>query len=372
MVNGFVHGDGDARNALIVVFLRGGADGLNMVVPVEDDGYYTARPLVGIGRSNTVRLDDLFALHTQLAALAPLFHDGNLAIIHNAGSEDTTRSHFEAQDFMEHGGGGGGGWIGRYLRNRPDGPGGPLAAVALGRTAPEALRGAPGTVVIESFSDFALGERAPAAMTALQRLYNEETGAFGTTARSTLAALDKVTRLNERDYKPSGGAVYPAGEFGDGLRRIAQMIRARVGLEAACLDLGGWDSHFASATLMDPLMKQLAEGLAAFHTDLGDDMRHTTVVVMTEFGRRVYENASLGTDHGRGSVMFALGGDVAGGRVLARWQGLEMDRLEPPGDLPVHHNYRDVLAPILARHSGMTDFSRVFPGYTVSPVALYA
>lgn len=369
---GFVNGDGDTKNALVVIFLRGGADGLNMVVPVEDDTYYHARPLVGITKSATVPLDGMFALNPQLAPLADLYRAGDLAIVHGAGTEESSRSHFEAQDFMEHGGLGGGGWLGRYLRYRPNGPGGPLAAVAIGSAAPEALRGAPATVVMESFSDFALGERAPAAMNALERLYAQEPGPLGTAARSTLAALGKITKLNERDYKPAGDAQYPPGELGDGLCRIAQMVKAKVGLEAACLDIGGWDAHFAAATLMDPLMKQLAEGMAAFHADLNSMMQSTTLVVMTEFGRRVYENASLGTDHGRGSVMFVLGGGVRGGKVYCDWKGLSMDKLEAPGDLPVQHNYRDVLAPVLARHSGMSDFSHVFPDYTFSPLGLYA
>ncbi|MBM3290543.1 MAG: DUF1501 domain-containing protein [Candidatus Hydrogenedentes bacterium] len=368
----FIHGDGDATNALVVVFLRGGADGLNMVVPIEDDAYYSARPLVGISKRNAVPLDDLFALNPRLAPLADLYRDGDLAIVHCAGSEDQTRSHFEAQDAMEHGGAGGGGWLGRYLRHRPNGPGGPLSAVAIGSAAPEALRGAPAAVVMESFADFALGERAPTAMAALERLYAPEADALGGAARATIAALGKIAQLNERDYTPANGAQYPQSQFGDGLCRIAQMVKANVGLESACLDLGGWDAHFASGTLMDPLMDDLSKGLTAFHTDLNGAMRNTTVVVMTEFGRRVYENASLGTDHGRASVMFAIGGGVRGGKVYCDWPGLALDKLEAPGDLPVQHNYRDVLAPVLARHSGITDFSRVFPDYDLSPLDLLA
>lgn len=369
---GFVNGNGDAKNALVVIFLRGGADGLNMVVPIEDDSYYTARPLVGISKKETLPLDGMFALNPQLAPLADLYRDGDLAIVHCAGSEDQTRSHFEAQDSMEHGGTAGGGWLGRYLRYRPNAPGGPLAAVAIGSAAPEVLRGAPATVVMESFSDFALGERAPAALSALGRLYASEPGALGAAARSTLAALGQIAELNEGGYTPENGALYPKSQLGDGLCHVARLLKAKVGLEVACLDLGGWDSHFASGTLMNPLMKQLANGMAAFRADLNGAMQSTTLVVMTEFGRRVYENASLGTDHGRASVMFVMGGGVRGGKVYCDWQGLSMDKLEAPGDLPVQNNYRDVLAPILARHSGIEDYSRVFPDYALSPLGLYA
>jgi len=368
----YIHGNGDATNALVVIFLRGGADGLNMVVPVEDDAYYTARPLVGVSKNETVPLDDMFALNPHLTPLVNLYRSGDLAIVHCAGSEDQTRSHFEAQDSMEHGGSGGGGWLGRYLRYRPNGPGGPLAAVAIGSAAPEALRSAPATVVMNSFEDFALGERAPAAMSALEKLYEPESGALGVAARSTLAALDKITQLNASSYAPNNGARYPQSQLGNGLQHIAQLLKAKVGLEAACLDLGGWDSHFASATLINPLMKDLAESVAAFCADMNGAMQNTTVVVMTEFGRRVYENASLGTDHGRASAMFVLGGGVRGGKVYCDWKGLAMDKLEAPGDLPVQNNYRDVLAPVLSRHSGMTDFARVFPNYAMTPMALYA
>ncbi len=368
----YVHGDGDTNNALVVIFLRGGADGLNMVVPVEDDAYFNARPLVGVSKKAAVPLDGMFALNPQLSPLANLYRSGDLAIVHCAGSEDQTRSHFEAQDSMEHGGAGGGGWLGRYMRYRPNGPGGPLAAVAIGSAAPEALRGAPATVVMNSFEDFALGERAPASMSALERLYAPESGALGVAARSTLSALGKINELNASNYTPNNNAAYPQSQLGDGLCHIAQLLKAKVGMEAACLDLGGWDSHFASATLIDPLMKDLADSVAAFHADMNGAMRNTTVVVMTEFGRRVYENASLGTDHGRASAMFVLGGGVRGGKVYCDWKGLAMDKLEAPGDLPVQNNYRDVLAPVLARHSGMTDYARVFPEYALTPLELYA
>ena len=227
---GFVNGSVDTKNALVVIFLRGGADGLNMFVPVDDDAYYASRPLVGISKSATVPLDGMFGLNPQLAPLAKLFRDGGLAIVHCAGSEDQTRSHFEAQDLMEHGGAGGGGWLGRYLRYRPQESGGPLAAVAIGSAAPEALRGAPGTVVMETFADFALGERAPAAMSALERLYAAEPGPLGDAARSTLAALGKIAQLRERDYTPANNANYPRTQLGDCLFHIAHLLKPNVGL----------------------------------------------------------------------------------------------------------------------------------------------
>lgn len=367
----FLDGNGDAQAALVVVFLRGGADGLNLVAPYADDAYRKARPNLGLGAKDVVALDAQFGLNQRLAPLERLYKDGALAIVHGAGSEDTSRSHFEAQDWMEHGGPVAGGWLGRYLRYRPIPAVHPLAAVAIGKTAPEVLRGAPSSVVIESFEGFSFGEKSDTYLDALAELYGNQADFLGDTARDTIHAIREIERLRDTPYAPERGAVYPTGDFGDGLCRIAQLIKSRLGVAAATIDLPGWDSHFAQGTLVNPLMEQLAGGLAALHADLGEQMARTTVVVMSEFGRRVYENASYGTDHGRGGVMFLLGGGVAGGRVLGEWKGLAQAELEGPGDVPVWTNYRNVLAPILARHGGMSDFGQVFPGFAVSALGIY-
>lgn len=352
---------------LVVVFLRGGADALQMVVPVQDDGYYIARPQTGVPTNETLDLDGFFALHPALAPLREPYSDGRLLAIHGAGSEDDTRSHFEAQDLMEHGGLAAGGWLGRYLRELPR-PAGPLSAVALGKTAPESLRGAPAVVVLETLDAFSFGDRSDTLRDQLARLYGAEPDYLGLAGRDTLRALEQVETLRGQPYRPARGAEYPDGPFGRSLQQAARLIKARVGVEAACLDLDGWDTHLATGTLMEPLMRQLGAGLAAFCRDLGPDLDRTTVVVMSEFGRRVRENASFGTDHGRGGIMFVLGGDVRGGRVLARWKGLDDGNLIGPGDLPVTCNYRNVLAPLLRRHGGLEDLSRVFPDFPLDPV----
>ncbi len=367
-VQAAIHGDGDRKRCLVVVFLRGAADGLHLVPPIADDGYGNARPTLAVGGAAAHRLDGLFGLHPRLAPLAPLFAAGELAIVHAAGSEDTTRSHFEAQDLMEHGGLAGGGWLGRFLRFRPGPPAAALSAVALGETLPESLRGAPAATVLRTLDDFTLGADTVALLPRLARLWSGETGELGRAAQGTLAALHRIEALRGTPYRPAGGALYPAGDFGGGLAQIARLVKARVGLEAATIDLGGWDSHLAQDTLVEPLMAQLAGGLAAFHRDLGEEMTATSVVVMTEFGRRVRENASLGTDHGRGSVMLVAGGGVAGGRVIADWPGLDPAALTGPGDLPVVHNYRDVLAPVLRRHGAGEDLSAVFPDFALAPL----
>ena len=368
-IRGSFDGNGDRRECLVVIFLRGAADGLALVPPIADDAYYRARPTVGIRPERALELDGTFGLHPALAGLKPAWDDGELAIVHAAGSEDSSRSHFEAQDLMEHGGLAAGGWLGRFLRFRSEPSAQALSAVALGKTLPECLRGAPAATVMQSLDDFSLGPESPALLPRLARLYAAESGELGRAARDTLEALHRIESLRASPYRPARGAVYPAGDFGRGLAQVARLVKARVGLEAAAIDLGGWDSHLAQDTLLEPLMRRLARGIAALRRDLGDDLATTSVVVMTEFGRRVRENASLGTDHGRGSVMFVLGGGVRGGRVAGGWPGLEVDVLEGPGDVPVVNNYRDVLAPVLRRH-GAGSLSRIFPDFELRPLEL--
>jgi uncharacterized protein (DUF1501 family) len=365
-------GNRDAQRTLIVVFLRGGADGLSLVPPLGDDNYFKARPRLGIARKEAVGLDGFFGLHPKLADLAPAFADGDLAIVHGAGSEDDTRSHFEAQDFMEHGGVTAGGWLGRHLRSRPPPASGALACVAVGKALPECLLGAPSATVMQSLDDFALGAKTPGLRTQLERLYAMEKGGLGGAARDTFDALQRIDAMRASAYTPDHGATYGTDDFSQGLRQLARLIKADLGVEAASIDLDGWDSHFTQQTLVDSHAARLGQGLGAFRRDMGSRMATTTVVVMTEFGRRVRENSSFGTDHGRGSVMFVLGGGVKGGRVMGPWTELRDDLLEGPGDLPVVNNYRDVLAPILRRH-GATDeqLTRVFPDFTLKPIGLY-
>jgi uncharacterized protein (DUF1501 family) len=370
-VQSYLTGNGDQRQTLVVVFLRGGADGLNLVAPLEDDGYHRSRPRIAIGKSEAVPLDGFYGLNPLLKPLEPAYKDGALAIVHAAGSEDDTRSHFEAQDLMEHGGITAGGWLGRFLRVQTRAASGPLAAVALGKAVPECLRGAPAATVLQSLEDFSLGRNRTRLTRALARLYGMQTDILASAGRDTLDALQRVEQLRQSQYRPANGADYGMDDFSRGLLQIARLIKSRVGLQAASVDLGGWDSHFSQSLIMDPLITRLARGLSAFYRDLGREMEHTTVVVMTEFGRRVEENSAFGTDHGRGSVMFVLGGGIKGGRVLGNWPGLSREVLEGPGDLPVTTNYRNVLAPILQRHGAVDRLSQVFPDFTLDPLPLY-
>jgi uncharacterized protein (DUF1501 family) len=371
-VQSILTGNGDQRQTLVVVFLRGGADGLNLVAPLHDDGYYRARPRIAIGAKECIPLDGFYGLNPLLKDLEPAYQDGALAIVHAAGSEDDTRSHFEAQDLMEHGGITGGGWLGRFLRAQNQTGSGPLAAVALGKSIPECLRGSPATTVLQSLEDFSLGDHRARLTQSLARLYGAETDVLASAGRDTIVALQQVEQLRNAQYHPAPGADYGHDDFSRGLLQIARLIKARVGLQAASVDLGGWDSHFSQSLIMDPLITRLAKGLSAFYQDLGPEINHTTVVVMTEFGRRVEENSAFGTDHGRGSVMFVMGGGIKGGRVLGTWPGLSREVLEGPGDLPVTTNYRNVLAPILERHGAGDKWRQVFPEFSIAPLPLYA
>jgi uncharacterized protein (DUF1501 family) len=373
-----ISGNGDDARTLVVVFLRGGADGLTLVAPLGDDNYHRFRPRLAVTSGEAVKLDGFFGLHPNLIALEPAWKGGDLCIIHGAGGESDTRSHFEAQELMEHGGPNAGGWLGRFLRARNPDPN-PLSAVALAPTLPEMLAGAPAAAAFESLGEFSLGGQSGAAKLPaafpreLRRLYEMETDALRDAARNTFDALARIEAIDP-NAAPDHGAAYDTNDsFARGLRQVAQLIKARVGLQAASVDLGGWDSHFTQQTLMNPLMLRLANGLAAFRQDLGARMETTTVVVMTEFGRRVAENSAFGTDHGRGSAMFVLGGGVTGGRVVGPWPGLKPEMLEGPGDLPVRNNYRNVLAPVLARHGAGADaLGRIFPDFSLTALPIYS
>ncbi len=371
-----ISGNRDERRTLIVVFQRGAADGLSLVPPIEDDHYYRARPRLGIRKTNAVKLDDRFGLHPNLRPLEAAWKQGELAIVHACGIEDETRSHFEAQDLMEHGGVTAGGWLGRFLRTRPAGTSGALACVAVGKALPESLLGAPSVTVMQTLNDFALGSGKADLRTPLERLYAMERGQLGAAARDTFEAITRIEAMRSVKYQPAHDATYSDDDFSKGLAQLAQLIKADVGLEAASIDIDGWDSHFTQQTQLEPLTKRLGDGLAAFHRDLGERMKSVTVVVMTEFGRTVQENSAFGTDHGRGGAMFILGGEVRGGRMHGEWRGL--GQLEPRGlgssyaDLPVLNNYRNVLAPVLTRHGAGDTLGAVFPDFALKPLGLYA
>lgn len=361
---GIISGNGDEQRTLVVVFLRGGADGLTLVPPLGNSEYYKVRPTLAVPEGEILKLGDAnCGLNPAFEGLHKIYRDGGLTVVPAVGSNDNTRSHFYAQDLMEHGGPVAGGWLGRFLRYREGAPPSALSAIALGKAMPEVLRGAPAATVMESMDTFSLGsdsESTAKLQAELGTLYAADQSLLGPAARDTLQALERVEKLRSEDLAPMNGAEYGDDSFSRGLRQAARLIRARVGLEAVSLDLEGWDSHFAQETLISPLMTRLSDGLSAFHRDLGKLMANVTVVVMTEFGRRVAENSSFGTDHGRGGTMLVMGG-ADRGDVLGKMPELETGILVGPGDVPVETDYRDVLKPILSRHGAGESMEEIFP-----------
>ena len=349
---------------LVVVFLRGGADGLTLVPPIGDDRYYASRPTLAVKPREAIALNDYFAIHQSLRPLLPHYESGEMAIMHGCGSEDDSRSHFEAQDTMEHAGNHGSGWLGRYLRARPGVPSA-LSAVAIGTPRPESMRGAPSGAVLQSISDFALEGDNVELLEQLQRLYARAAGTLGTAGRDTVEAVRRLRRLRADYASVASDAMYPDTNFARGLREIARLIKAEIGLTATTIDLDGWDTHFVQGQFIEGLMTTLAGGLDAFLRDLGSLRSRVDIAVMTEFGRRLGENTSFGTDHGTGGVMMLLGPAAQrsglGGTVTAGFPNLSEEHRDEFGDIPATLNYRDYLAPVLQLHTPGIDLRRVFP-----------
>lgn len=377
---------GPAGDTLVCIFLRGGADGLNMIVPHGDDEYYAHRPLIGIprpddnraGDGRTVDLDGFFGLHPALATLHDIYAAGDMAFIHATGSPDESRSHFEAMDLMERGATENGdytGWLARHLATLDSGNSSSLRAVGIGDMLPASLTGAVSSTALQSIAEYHLDgrpERVGQMTNLLQALYEQNQDMLTAVARQTFASIEVLRKIDTEGYV-ANGRPYQENEFGQAMRMVAQLIKAEVGVEVACIDLGGWDTHVAqggaSGTLAS-LLTELADGLAAFYEDLQSRMGNVTVVVMSEFGRRLQENGGLGTDHGHGNMMMVLGRGINGGQVLARWPGLHDEQLVGPGDLAVTTDYRDVLGEIIQKRLNNPLLPDIFPGYAVNPLGL--
>ena len=374
---------GSHRGILVYVFLRGGMDGLHSVPPHGDPGLYEGRPTLAIanpGKSGgALDLDGRFGLHPDLKPLLEFYQSKSLAIVHAAGSPDKTLSHFEAMQTAERGVYDGNdvatGWIARHLISSPLDQPSALRAVAIGEMLPKSMDGAIGAAAFRSVSEYRLRTPAgwsPGFASALTRLYTREGGELGAMGRETLKLAADLEKLSAQTYQPAGGARYPATGFGDGLKETARLIKADLGLEIAQVDLGGWDAHAAQVPLMNLLMTDLAGSLQAFFQDLGDRAESVTLVAMSEFGRRVHENAVAGTDHGRATAMLLLGAGVRGGKVYGKWPGLRRSELDRDGNVRVTTDYRDVLSELVRERLGNPNSDRVFPNYTANPVGLFA
>lgn len=373
---------GPRGDTLVCVFLRGGADGLNIVVPHGDDSYYAQRPTLAIPRPDdrqaevvALDLDGFFGLHPALAPLHELYSGGDLAVVHATGSPDESRSHFEAMDLMERGAetGAYSGWLARHLATLETGNESALRAVAIGDMLPASLSGTVSATALQTIGDYHLrgtGATAAERKALLEKLYGSGDDLLSQAARRTFSALEVLEKVDDRGYRPAGRE-YPEADFGRGLRTVAQLIKAQVGVEVACLDLGGWDTHVAQAGLLANNLSLLAGGLRAFYEDLEAERERVVVVVMSEFGRRVRENSGLGTDHGHGNMMIVVGGGVAGGQVFADWPGLHPEQLAGPGDLSITTDYRDVLGELLRRRLNNPRLAEVFPDHVVREQGIF-
>jgi uncharacterized protein (DUF1501 family) len=377
------------RDVLLCIFLRGGMDGLCAVAPFgEGSAYYDRRPTQhlnepGSGGTAAIDLDGFFGLHPALSPLKEIYDEGDMAVVHATGLTDPSRSHFDAMLYMEYGTPGSkasdSGWLARHLRTAAWQNDSPFRAVGLGDTLPTSLVGSSAPMALKSIADFHLRGRQGEVVRmqrALRQLYHVDSPSDATEnqARLVFEAVEMLEAINPGTYEAANGAAYPNDEygFGRGLQQVAQLIKAEVGLEVACVDLGGWDTHENQGTGQGEfasLMNLLGRGLGAFYTDLADHMANISVITMSEFGRTVSENASAGTDHGHGNVMFLMGGGVNGGQVFVEWPTLSRDALaQADGDLPITTDYRDVIAAVLANRVMNPATDAIFPDHTVTPL----
>jgi uncharacterized protein (DUF1501 family) len=369
------------KKQLVVLFQRGAADGLNIVVPFAESNYYRMRPTIAIpaprpGVGDTVvDLDGFFGLHPGLAVLSPLFQKNQLAIVHAAGSPDPTRSHFDAQDYMESGTPGvkatEDGWLDRAIGTVPEEHASPFRAVAMGPNLPRMLQGSTGAVAIPDLRQFKVQPQSAAmanvAEGGFEAMYSQSVDhALHGTGTETFEAIDMLRKIDTTKYPPENGADYPKSAVGQRLQQIGVMLKANIGAEVLFLDCGGWDNHVNEGGVQGQLanlLKDLGQSLAAFHQDMGDRMADIVVVTMSEFGRTAKENGNRGTDHGHANCMFVMGGDVKGGRVYGKWPGLADHQLNEGRDLALTTDFRTVVGEILNKHLGVKDLGPVFPGF---------
>ena len=366
---------GTRTKRLVVIFQRGAADGLNIVVPHGERAYYAMRPSINIPQKDVLDLDGFFGLHPSLASFQPLWDQRHLAIVHAAGSPDPTRSHFDAQDFMESGTPGlkatTDGWLNRALRSAPaSSDKSAFRAISLGPALPRILTGQERAVAVNNINDFGVGGRNPSAVpiaNTFEAMYDHSSDSvLHGTGEETFDAVKMLKSADPAKYKPAPGADYPRGRFGDSLRQLAQLIKANLGVQVAFADIGGWDHHVNEGSTQGQIanvLREFSQSLSAFWIDLGDLAEDTVVVTMSEFGRTARENGNRGTDHGHANVMFVMGGPVKGGKVYGQWPGLDQSQLYEGRDLALTTDFRRVIGEAVARHLGNKQLDEVFPGF---------
>ncbi|MBL8240061.1 MAG: DUF1501 domain-containing protein [Bryobacterales bacterium] len=358
-----------SKRVLVAIFQRGAMDGLSAVIPFGEKRYAELRPTLAVARDAAVDLDGFFGLNPALKPLQPLWASKQLAAIHATGSPDPTRSHFDAQDFMESGTPGRkatrDGWLNRAIAPQPNAS--PIRAISMGGTLARSLRGTNRAVAVNTIAGFKVRDNAQADF---MSMYSQSTDTvLQGTGKDTFEAVKLLASINKA--QAASGVTYPGSRLGQSLQQIATLIKADAGLEVAFADTTGWDTHINQAPALQGLLTDFAESLAAFHTDLGARMADVTVVSMSEFGRTAKENGNRGTDHGHANVMFALGGDVAGAKVYGKWPGLEAEQLYQQRDLAVTTDFRDVLAAVVQHHTGGADLAKIFPGHAAQPLHFF-
>jgi len=368
-----------AKKTLITVFQRGGVDGLNMVVPFGEKSYYDYRPTIAVPapskeRDSALDLDGFFGLHPALQPLLPIYQAGDLAIIQAVGSPDETRSHFQAQSYMESAAPGDprvrDGWLNRYLHENQHPEATSFRGIAMDEVVPRSLKG---DAPVLALGDLTGSQKVASARSLYESMYDRETNALlSGTSKEMFNAIDQLSELNPVGYQPANGAQYPnnGGDFGRAMRQLAQLLKADLGVEIAFVDIGGWDTHQNEGSLEGRLPQRLGvfgRTLSAFYTDMGDRMEDIIVLTMSEFGRTARENGNAGTDHGKANVMFVMGGAVKGGAVYCDWPGLAPEQLNEDRDLAMTTDFRDVFAEVLIGHMGAEHAEVVFPGYDLDP-----
>ena len=368
---------GSRNQRLVVIFQRGAADGLNVVVPHGESAYYSMRPSINIPRNTVLDLDGFFGLHPAMASLHSLWKQRYLAVVHAAGSPDPTRSHFDAQDFMESGTPGlkatEDGWLNRALHALPEEKSA-FRAIALGPSLPRILSGSEPAVAVNNINDFGVGGRNPnaaAIANTFEAMYEHSVDSvLHGTGQETFEAVKMLKSADPSKYTPAPGADYPRGRFSESLKQLTQLIKANLGVQVAFADIGGWDHHVNEGSTQGQIanvLRDFSQSLSAFWTDLGDLAEDTVVVTMSEFGRTARENGNRGTDHGHANVMFVMGGTVKGGKVYGRWPGLDQSQLYEGRDLAVTTDFRRVLGEAVYQHLGNKSLDAVFPGFENKP-----
>ncbi len=379
--------DGVSGDVIVNVFLRGGADALNMIAPFGDDDYYTARPTLALARPDSrsgnalLALDDFFGLNPDMIALQELLTSGRMTTIHAVGAPHVSRSHFEAMDLIERGTdgheGANTGWLGRYLTQTLADSDSALRAIGWGDSLQTSLTGYIPATALRSILDYHLASEEPQAFQAAMNQLYQSDEALQSSAQSTIATLELIEQINVDNYIPSNGAIYYESNFGRALKQTAALIKADAGLEVACIDMGGFDTHITQGSTLSSgigafplLVKELADNIRAFHDDLLNYADRVTLVVMSEFGRRVQENGAAGTDHGHGGVMMVMSPDLQAVRVHGDWPGINTRFLDN-GDLSITTDYRDVLSSILLQRTALEQTNQIFPNHTLQALNLY-